>query len=501
MLRTAPSKEHPMSAAPTPRTHRIAERLAPLIALAVFAVILFSGNAAHAAAPPNAPSWSYHWSAGGAGGAGCNVVNAWGGYYRPDDNSGPTVGETTVAAIDFNFPGFAPCLGAEVTTYMTLPDGVNPIAAPRCFSRSGNSAFIDMHGCGFGIYGVSYANHTLTWAHHIDPMQELQMQIFVAITKQLKPGSAIATYAESSGPLIKLFSAGTVPMVTTAILRGGPAVTQQGSATPVSGDFNGDGRSDILWYNPGTTGETLWLGQNDGSFSTGPKPNVNGTFTPVSGDFNGDGRSDILWYSPKERDALWLGRANGTFTSARRPEINGAYRPIVGYFNNGVGSDILWYGVGTKADILWLGKSDGAFTKGPTPHINGDLRIAAGDFDCDGHTDIVGNAHGDGSDMYLRARTDGSLTTGATSIHIDDNARIVAADLTGDQCSELIERGISSGSEYIRFGGLDGHFRARTDYSRTPGEKPIVGDFNGDGAQDVLWYGTGSTPETYWLGI
>ena len=33
-----------------------------------------------------------------------------------------------------------------------------------------------------------------------------------------------------------------------------------------SGDFNGDGRDDLLWRNPSTGQTTDWLGQPNGSF-------------------------------------------------------------------------------------------------------------------------------------------------------------------------------------------------------------------------------------------
>ena len=75
-----------------------------------------------------------------------------------------------------------------------------------------------------------------------------------------------------------------------------------------SGDFDGDGKSDILWQGSDGT-PAIWLmdGINfvstsaAGSFNPGPSWQVKG-----SGDFNGDGKSDILWQGSDGTPSIWL---------------------------------------------------------------------------------------------------------------------------------------------------------------------------------------------------
>ena len=74
-----------------------------------------------------------------------------------------------------------------------------------------------------------------------------------------------------------------------------------------TGDFNGDGKSDILWQNDNGT-PAIWLmdGLNADRRSRtcanpGPSWHVEGT-----GDFNGDGKSDILWQNDNGTPAIWL---------------------------------------------------------------------------------------------------------------------------------------------------------------------------------------------------
>ena len=75
-----------------------------------------------------------------------------------------------------------------------------------------------------------------------------------------------------------------------------------------TGDFNGDGMSDILWQGSRRHAGDLADEWHEcvavgavGPFNPGPSWHVQGT-----GDYNGDGKSDILWQADDGTPAIWL---------------------------------------------------------------------------------------------------------------------------------------------------------------------------------------------------
>jgi Tol biopolymer transport system component len=106
---------------------------------------------------------------------------------------------------------------------------------------------------------------------------------------------------------------GTQVQVLSATDLGGVPTSWSVAQT---GDFNGDRKTDIVWHN--SNGDTsIWLMTSSGTqvqvlsatdFGVIPTSwNIAGT-----GDFNGDGMSDILWSNTNGDTSIWYMTATGT---------------------------------------------------------------------------------------------------------------------------------------------------------------------------------------------
>jgi FG-GAP-like repeat/FG-GAP repeat len=134
---------------------------------------------------------------------------------------------------------------------------------------------------------------------------------------------------------------------------------------PRDGDFNGDGYGDILWRaNDGTV--AIWL-------MTGSGTQVQVVATPGfeivspltwnvagTGDFNGDGITDILWRAGDGTAAIWLMAGSGTQVQVASTSGHGIVPlswnvGVTGDFNGDGMSDILWTNT-NGATRIWLMK-------------------------------------------------------------------------------------------------------------------------------------------------
>jgi FG-GAP-like repeat/FG-GAP repeat/IPT/TIG domain len=139
---------------------------------------------------------------------------------------------------------------------------------------------------------------------------------------------------------------------------------------PVSvaaGDFNGDGKLDLAVANVGGSvgAVSILLGNGEGTFQ--PAVNYDAGSTPDSvaiGDFNGDGKLDLVVANHLGATvSVLLGNGDGTFQSAVAYPTGGANPSsvVVGDFNGDGKLDLAVADIGLNVVSVLLGKGDGIF--------------------------------------------------------------------------------------------------------------------------------------------
>jgi len=160
-----------------------------------------------------------------------------------------------------------------------------------------------------------------------------------------------------------------------------------------SGDYNGDGRSDVLLHNASTNQFDLWTMVGGATYESALLPDDFGNAAEViaSGDFDGDGISDILWRNLVDGEVEIWGL---TYDSTLGPLEGGASRWSVmgaGDFDGDQRDDLLLRAIDTDQLAVRLS------TTGTRSQIASALNEGArerqvpsiGDYDGDGLTDLV----------------------------------------------------------------------------------------------------------------
>ena len=313
-----------------------------------------------------------------------------------------------------------------------------------------------------------------------------------------------------------MLGAFTGQLQSSSVAGGGVQLTVVGAAIPtaVHNDFNGDGFSDVLWRHAGGL-VTDWLGSASGGF-TNNQANV-ALAVPTdwkivgTGDFNGDGRADILWRHDGGQVTDWLGTASGGFVNNQGNIPN--FVPTdwkvagTGDFDGDGRDDIVWRhdsGLFTN----WLGSANGGFVNN---HANSaatvptDWKImATGDFNGDGRVDLLWRHDGGTITDWLGTANGGFVNNHANAAKIlpTEWHIIGSGDFNGDGRDDILFRhdngammnwlGQANGG-FVQNGGALGASVGR-DW-----EVAGIGDYNGDGHDDLLWRHDGGVI-TEWLG-
>ncbi|EMJ92530.1 virulence plasmid 65kDa B protein, partial [Leptospira alstonii serovar Sichuan str. 79601] len=323
------------------------------------------------------------------------------------------------------------------------------------------------------------------------------------------------------------------------------------------GDYNGDGISDILFFNPKSGNWKAAEGRKEGGYNFKLYANrYQGYNTQekirffkgnVSGDYNGDGRSDIAFYLPETRDFVVAEHDGRVFQfksygrlMAGIPDIFRMEWFAGDYDGNGLSDSVLFdeptgqwtlmLNKGGSFEFLRFAKKfQNVFRNDYIPDSNLDssstndstkpgkdhdkVNFLVGDYNGDGRTDIslydsrsgkwfVGENHRNENKtdpIYFKMQWKLYKVFTAPEEALFGHDRF-SGDFNGDGFSDFLIFDRSNGEWTLGETG-DGTINFKI-WSRTPQFKSVTrwlqGDFNGDGRTDIGFYS--SSDQKFWIG-
>jgi hypothetical protein len=273
------------------------------------------------------------------------------------------------------------------------------------------------------------------------------------------------------------------------------------------GDFNGDAMPDVAATSnaPGVNAVSILLGNGDGTLRAPQAFTVgNGPTSVAVGDFNKDGKQDLAVASYQSATssgahvAVLNGNGDGTFQAARKVGSGyESYAVAVGDFNADGNPDLsVANSFSTTVSIL-LGAGDGTFPATPTYAVGRNPEsVLVADFNRDGKWDLaVGNA-GSHTVSIVFGNGDGTFQPAVSYPTGRGPTCIALGDFNRDGVPDLVATNYGSADYYwpnvwttvsVLLGNPDGTFQAAQNYEAGPGPNAVnIGDFNGDGLQDLV---------------
>ncbi|MHB8218009.1 MAG: FG-GAP-like repeat-containing protein [Candidatus Sulfotelmatobacter sp.] len=253
----------------------------------------------------------------------------------------------------------------------------------------------------------------------------------------------------------------------------------------LSGDFNGDGKPDLIIMDDYSTGFQVLLGNGDGTFKAPIDTKLNTTLNFAVGDVNGDGKTDVVVSTTVNGQTLisiYLSNGDGTFSlgSQYTEEYGGPYVADV----NGDGKmDLVFIG---NPVFVMLGNGNGTFQTPITgPVLTSSSGAVIKDFNGDGKPDIVVGTY-DGV-AFLQGNGDGTFQSPVYSNPtIQFCCRMAAEDINGDGKLDLVSNQYQD--VFAMLGNGNGTFQPPVSYTangQVYSGNIVAGDFNSDGIGDI----------------
>ncbi|MEI6208718.1 MAG: VWA domain-containing protein [Desulfuromonadales bacterium] len=348
-----------------------------------------------------------------------------------DNVSTHTIAEVTAYAVSLGIPVYTIGLGSVNSTvlqqlatatgglYFNAPTAADLQTIYAQLTNSISNQYVVTYAGGFS----DGAQHTLQVTVSTGSGSGSGTKLFTACGSSVTFTPSITYYHQRDGIVAGLTTDGST-------ITGGSQFYQESNAAwsiVGQGDFDGDGIRDLVWWNNRTGQVYIMLMASATTVKSGAiayaEPNTYWRIV-ATGDLNGDGKTDLIWWN-QVTGQVYAMLLNGTTVTGSaiiysEPDTSWKIVAAADFDGNGK-SELLWWN--SRTGQVAIGSTNGTSVSSGTliwTEANTDWRIAgAGDLDGDGKADIIW--HNRSTGQVYGMQTNGSSVTNGAVIYTDPN--------------------------------------------------------------------------------